>query len=68
MPYKIESRGPRFCVVKDDDSHETMGCHDTRDQAGDHLRALYANEPEAEVADLMNESFGAAADPHQLNW
>ena len=68
MPYRIEPRGPKFCVVKDDGTSETMGCHETKAKAADQLKALYANEPEAEVDDLMNDSFGAASDPHELRW
>lgn len=68
MPYRIERRGPKFCVIKDDGSSETMGCHDTESEAEAQRKALYANEPQAEVADLMDDSFGTAADPHELRW
>lgn len=46
MPYDIERRKDRYCVVKDSDG-EVMGCHDTRSSAEEQLQALYANEADA---------------------
>lgn len=45
MPYKIEPRGERFCVVKAT-TGETMpgGCHPTRAEATRHMRAIQMNE------------------------
>jgi len=54
MPWHIEERDGRFCVIKDDDG-DNAGCHDSRDQAEAQMRALYANEPEARVAALDGE-------------
>lgn len=44
MPYKLNGN----CVVKSD-TGETVpgGCHKSREEAVAHLRALYANVPEA---------------------
>jgi Escherichia/Staphylococcus phage prohead protease len=54
MPWFIEERDGRYCVVKGDrdDPGETEACHDTREKALAHQRALYANVPEARVAAL----------------
>lgn len=42
MPYKIQSEGNKFCVVKETDG-KVMGCHPTKAEAQAQLRALYAN-------------------------
>lgn len=46
MPWHISKQDDKFCIVKDD-TDETVTCHDTMQQAKDHLAALYANEPSA---------------------
>jgi hypothetical protein len=51
MPYDIVKRKGKFCVVKADDN-KTMGCHDTRDDALDQQRALYASERKKRRTDL----------------
>src|SRR5690349_23739415 len=43
MPWKIEQRGEKWCVVKLADN-STVYCHDTREQATAQVRALYASE------------------------
>lgn len=43
MPYRIEERDGKFCVVKKDDG-ATIHCHDTQEQAEAQMRALYAHE------------------------
>lgn len=45
MPYDIEQRGARYCVIKRDDK-KNMGCHDTRAGAEAQRRAIHANEGE----------------------
>lgn len=47
MPWSIKKRGDRFCVVREDGS--TEACHDTKSDANDHMKALYANDPNAGV-------------------
>lgn len=49
MPWHISKQDDKFCVVKDD-TDEIVTCHDTMQQAKDHLAALYANEPSAAKA------------------
>lgn len=44
MPYKLNGN----CVVKSD-TGATVKCHDTHEQALAHLRALYANVPDAKM-------------------
>lgn len=43
MPWKVEQRGDKHCVIKQSDG-STVHCHDTREQAMAQLRALYASE------------------------
>ncbi len=43
MPYKIEERDGKYCVVKETDG-TTVHCHETREAAEEQVRALYANE------------------------
>jgi hypothetical protein len=51
MPYDIVKRKGKFCVVKADDN-KTMGCHETREEALDQQRALYASERRKGRTDL----------------
>ncbi len=46
MPYEIVKRKSQFCVVKKD-TGELVACHKSRIQAVQHMRALYANVPDA---------------------
>lgn len=43
LPWHIEKQGEKFCVIKDTDG-KSAGCHPSRAEANDQLRALYANE------------------------
>lgn len=43
MPYDIEKRGERYCVIKRED-RENMGCHGSRSAAERQRRAILANE------------------------
>lgn len=46
IPWSIESRDGRYCVVKNGESKPVPGgCHDSRADAIKHQRALYASEP-----------------------
>lgn len=48
MPYHLEKQNNRYCVVKDGETTPIPGgCHDTEQEAQDHMAALYANEPDA---------------------
>lgn len=42
MPYKIQKKGAKHCVVKEGGAQ--IACHDTRAKALAQMRALYANE------------------------
>lgn len=46
MPWRIAKQGSQFCVVKDP-SGEKVKCHGSKPEALAHLRALYANVPDA---------------------
>lgn len=43
MPWSLENRDGRWCVIKEADG-TNEGCHDSRADAIKHQRALYANE------------------------
>jgi HK97 family phage major capsid protein len=43
VPYHIDEDGKGKCVIKDD-TGETVKCHDTHEEAVDHMQALYASE------------------------
>ena len=49
MPYFIEEREGQFCVMKGtkEDPQGTEKCHDTREKATAHLKALYVNVEDA---------------------
>jgi hypothetical protein len=46
VPWKVEARDGKFCVVKESDG-STVHCFDSKDQATAQLRALYASEAKA---------------------
>lgn len=48
MPWHISEQDGKYCVVKND-TNETVTCHDTEQEAKDHVAALYANEPSAKA-------------------
>ena len=43
MPWHLEQRDGKYCVIKDADGHN-QGCHPTRVEAIKQMRALYAQE------------------------
>ena len=46
MPWDIKQMNGRYCVVKQGATSPVPGgCHDTKQQARQHQKALYANEP-----------------------
>lgn len=51
MPYHMQRNGDQWCVHKgdtgDDQGKVPGGCHPTREKALAHMRALYANVPDA---------------------
>ena len=54
MPWKVEERNGRFCVIKLADG-STVHCHATMDEARAQVRALYANEGKAVTFIDMDE-------------
>jgi hypothetical protein len=52
MPWSIQKRGSKYCVIKDDDGHN-QGCHDSRMKAERQRRALYAAEAAADGGESM---------------
>src|SRR5262245_41834783 len=49
MPFEIRKVGSQWCVYTQDTDHK-HGCHDTRAEAVQQLRALYVHVPEARAA------------------
>lgn len=47
MPWSIQKRGSKFCVIKDSDGHNA-GCHSSRMMAERQRRALYAADAAAD--------------------
>jgi hypothetical protein len=66
MPYRISKQGNQWCVVKDDATNKKMGCHETKGDAESQLKALYANEPEAEVEALFQDTHDALGEGPNL--
>ncbi len=67
MPWSIERRGGKHCVVKQGASKPVPGgCHDSRADAIKHQRALYANEKKmgAEMATVEAEQVEQDAMPY----
>lgn len=66
MPYTIEMRDDKHCVVKinPDNTTETITCHDTHEQAVAHLQALEANVSDAKHKPIkhIGDSVKALAD------
>jgi hypothetical protein len=56
MPYSINKRGDRYCVIKDTDG-SIVTCHDTRSGAEAQIRALYANESKSLVFKAHNRRY-----------
>lgn len=56
MPWSIKKIDDKFCVVKQgEESSIKGGCHDSKDEAAAHVRALYASEAEAAVLGIFSE-------------
>lgn len=49
MPWHIEKRNGEFCVIKDADN-SVAGCHASRGDAADQIRALYASEDDDDAS------------------
>lgn len=61
MPYKVYPEGSKHCVHKlNPDGTKgpkvSGGCHDTKQEANDHMSALYASEPKSLVKSAPFES------------
>lgn len=65
MPYSIARRGDEFCVVKATDD-SVVKCHPDRASAARHLRALYANVPDAGAEELALDDNGKLTVPNVL--
>lgn len=54
MPYEIRQRDGKHCVYKK--SGELVKCHDSEQDAKDHMAALYANVPDAKAVKFADGS------------
>lgn len=57
MPYKVEERGNKWVVVKEDDG-QVMGEHDTKSEAEDQQAAIYANEKDSSASYVLGYRSG----------
>jgi HK97 family phage prohead protease len=57
MPWRIEKREGKFCVIKETDG-STEKCHPTRKEAEAHMKALYASETSTRTAttEILNRA------------
>lgn len=67
MPYRIEERDGKYCVVKETDG-ETIHCHDTREQAEAQMRALYANAGEKAQKATLYVPFSKVDHEQRMVW
>lgn len=56
MPYEITQRGSQYCVIKQGTS-QSMGCHDTREEALRQMRAIIANEVEEAMKEYLGHPY-----------
>lgn len=70
MPWKIEEgyAGCRGYAVVNTTNMSVDGCHPTYNNAYDHLRALYANEPEKATGDNRDWSNTAFTTPKRSGY
>jgi hypothetical protein len=68
MPWEIQPRDGRYCVVKKGASEPVPGgCHDSRAQAVKHQAALYANESRvAAIYEKLDEVEEVAAEEQRV--
>lgn len=71
MPYKIVKRGNEHCVTKT--TGETVHCHPTHAKAVAHMRALYANVPDARPSaatwqKAMSHLLASFEQDHPFGW
>jgi len=64
-PWHIEEQGDQYCVVADE-TGESVKCHPTREMAEAHLRALYANVPEATKAATEGDQMETGDRPEEV--
>ncbi len=67
MPYRIEERDGKYCVVKETDG-ETIHCHETREQAEAQMRALYANVDDAAQKSMFYVPFSKVDHEQHMVW
>jgi hypothetical protein len=57
MPWSVAKKNKQFCIFKEGadgkPSGETLGCHDSREEANKQLAALYASEGKSLTADEL---------------
>lgn len=58
MPWHVEKRDGRWCVIKNDDG-DNEGCHDSRAKANAQMRALYASERDQQGANVRQREYAS---------
>jgi len=66
MPYEIKKQGDQYCVVKA--GGETVKCHESKDKALDHMRALYANVHDSAIAEFSMSIVKATSKDGEMKW
>lgn len=67
MPYRIQSQGDQFCVVKEA-TGESVGCHPSKEKATSHLKALYANVHDSAVQEFSMAIVKATVKDGEMRW
>jgi hypothetical protein len=63
MPYDVERRGSSYVVV--DDDGKVVGRHDSKQEAVNHQRALYANVPDASKSGQIDNNWSGLFAPRR---
>lgn len=66
MPYSVKSQNGQYCVVKNDS--EVVKCHDNRDEALMHMRALWANVHDSAIAEFSMAIVKATSKNGEMAW
>lgn len=66
MPYKVEKRGDQYCVVKE--GGETVKCHESREKALAHMRALWANVRDSAIQEFSMSIVKATSKNGEMAW
>ncbi|MCR4311504.1 MAG: hypothetical protein NUV54_03005 [Candidatus Taylorbacteria bacterium] len=66
MPYEIKKQGDQYCVVKI--GGETVKCHENKDKALAHMRALWSNVHDSAIAEFGMSIVKATSKDGEMKW